>query len=165
MENIFTSADADITIRLLVAILCGMIIGVERIIAHKTAGMRTYALVAMGAALFVVISEIIASVYTPGGTGFNPVQIPAAIVTGIGFLGAGLIIFKDSQITGITTATSIWVSAGIGIAAGFGMFSLALIATGLTLFIFVILWFIEQQVRKIPAAMEHRNGNHSIPTE
>lgn len=165
MENIFTSATADITIRLLVAILCGMIIGVERIIAHKTAGMRTYALVAMGAALFVVISEIIGSVYMQGISGFNPAQIPAAIITGIGFLGAGLIIFKDSQLVGITTATSIWVSAGIGIAAGFGMFSLALIATGLTLFIFVILWFIEQQVRKIPAAIEHRNDKHSIPTE
>ncbi len=79
----------------------------------------------------------------------NPVYIMAQIVSGIGFLGAGLIIFKDSKLTGLTTATSIWVSAGIGMAVGFGFYGMAIIATILTLFIFIILWFVEERVKKI----------------
>ncbi len=165
MENIFNPENMEIITRLVIALLCGMVIGVERIIAHKTAGMRTYALVAMGAALFVITSEMVGHMYSDTSAVFSPIWIPAAIVTGIGFLGAGLIIFRESHLTGVTTASSIWVSAGIGIAAGFGMYSLAMIATILTLVIFVVLWFLEQQVRKIPAAMDRRNDNHPIPTE
>lgn len=152
MEHIFSISPetVDIFVKLFVALALGMILGIERIIAHKTAGMRTYALVAMGAALFVIISESIGQMYL-GTFDFNPAQIPSAIITGIGFLGAGLIIFRDNQVTGVTTASSIWVAAGIGIAAGFGMYTLAILATVLTLFVFVVLWFLEDKIKHFPA--------------
>ncbi len=131
--------------------ILGMIIGIERIVAHKTAGMRTYALVSMGSALFVIISEMI--IQTHGKDLVDPTRMAAQIITGIGFLCAGLIIFKDEKLKGITTATSIWVSAGIGMACGFGFYELAIIATVLTLFIFIVLWFVEERIKEIPAIL------------
>lgn len=145
MENFLISN--EYVVRLAVAMLLGMLIGVERVIAHKTAGMRTYALVAMGSALFVVISEILFASHV-NTVGFDPTRLASQIISGVGFLGAGLIIFKDSKLSGLTTATGIWVSAGIGMASGFGLFSLALSATILTLFIFIVLWYVEQSIKK-----------------
>lgn len=145
----FLSVDSyDILIKLGIAMLLGLALGTERIYAHKAAGMRTYSLVAMGAALFVIIAESIGILYG-NSADLNPTQIPSAIITGIGFLGAGMIIFRDSHFQGITTASSIWVSAGIGIACGFGFYGLAIIATILTLFIFVVLWFLEQRLKHL----------------
>lgn len=132
--------------RLLIAILLGMVIGAERIIAHKTAGMRTYALVAMGSALFASLSELIGQQY--GLTGFNPVLIPSAVISGIGFLGTGIMIQRQGAITGLTTASGLWVAAGIGLCVGYGFTMLAVIATALTLFVFIVLWMIEQQLKK-----------------
>jgi putative Mg2+ transporter-C (MgtC) family protein len=147
MENFLNITTVDIVIRLLIAVILGMIIGTERVWAHKTAGMRTYALVSMGSALFVIISGEIVKYYT-GYSGLNPVMIISQIVVGVGFIGAGLIFTKDSKLMGITTATSLWVSAGIGMAAGFRLFNIAIIATFLTLFIFIVLWFVEEQLKK-----------------
>lgn len=160
MDQLISNGNLDIFIKLFVAVVLGMIIGTERVIAHKTVGMRTYALVALGAALFVSISEMMALTYFGGGD-LNPAQIPAAIVTGIGFLGAGLMIFKDNKIAGVTTASSIWLVAGIGIACGFGMFSLALMATGLTLFVFIVLWFVEEKIKNLPS-VKSSNTNTDI---
>ena len=147
MEHILDQSTIDIAIRLSIALLLGMIIGTERLWAHKTAGMRTYALVSMGSALFVVISSAMVDAYAHF-TGMNPLMIIAQIVVGVGFLGTGLIFTKDAKLMGLTTATGLWVSAGIGMAAGFGLYSIAIIATILTLFIFIVLWFIEQQLKK-----------------
>lgn len=149
MQNIISSVDLEILIRLILAMLCGMIIGTERILAHKTAGMRTYALVSLGAALFVVISEYMFMSMGSNSGGIDPFRMASAVVSGVGFLGAGIIFMKDNQITGITTASSIWVVAGIGIACGFGLFTLAIFATVITLFIFVVLWIVEQRLKKI----------------
>lgn len=148
MQNIISSVDLEIIIRLILAMLCGMIIGTERILAHKTAGMRTYALVSLGAALFVVISEYMLMTFS-SSVGIDPLRMASQVVVGIGFLGAGIIFMKDNQVTGITTASSIWVVAGIGIACGFGLFTLAIFATVITLFIFVVLWIVEQRLKKI----------------
>ena len=151
MENIFNldPATADILLKLFLSMLFGMIIGVERLFAHKTASMRTYAMVSMGAALFTMISEIMVTHYLAiNPDAVNPLFMPAQIISGIGFLGAGLIIFKDSKLSGITTASSLWVSAGIGLATGFGLFKLASVATLFTLFIFIVLWFVEQRLKK-----------------
>jgi len=145
MENFWISN--EYLIRLSVAMLLGMILGVERVFAHKTAGMRTYALVAMGSALFVIISEMLFQSH--GNTlSFDPTRLAAQIISGVGFLGAGLIIFKDEKLMGLTTATGIWVSAGIGMASGFGLIGLAVVATILTLFIFIALWYVEQSIKK-----------------
>lgn len=145
MDQIFTGQNLFFIERLGFAMLLGMAIGAERIIAHKTAGMRTYSLVAMGSALFVIISEMIIEMHP--GLDNNPSQIPSLVISGVGFLGTGLMIWKDSKLFGLTTATSIWVAAGIGIACGFGFFELAVLATILTLFIFVVLWFLENRLR------------------
>ncbi len=147
MENILNVATIDIVLRLFVALMLGMIIGTERVWAHKTAGMRTYALVSMGSALFVVISNEMIKYYA-GFSGMNPLMIVSQIVVGIGFLGAGIIFNKDSKLVGLTTATGLWVSAGIGMASGLGLFNIAIIATILTLFIFIILWYIEEMIKK-----------------
>lgn len=137
----------EITIRLLIALFLGLVLGTERVWAHKTAGMRTYALVSMGSALFVIISEILTATYI-SQTNFDPMRMAAQIIVGVGFLGTGLIFSKNSKIMGLTTATGLWVAAGIGIAVGFGLFELAIIATVLTLFVFVVLWFVEKQIKK-----------------
>ena len=147
MENLFSIMTLGVLSRLLVALLLGMIIGVERVWAHKTAGMRTYALVSMGSALFVVVSNEMVKYYA-GMSGLNPLMIISQIVVGVGFLGTGLIFSKESKLMGLTTATSLWVCAGIGMAAGFALFDIAIVATVLTLFIFVVLWFIEDKLKK-----------------
>lgn len=157
MENFFDLKTLDIVLRLVVAMFCGMVLGTERTLAHKTAGMRTYALVAMGAALFVSISEYLLISFGDQ-YGIDPLRMASQVVAGVGFLGAGIIFMKDNQITGVTTASSIWVAAGIGIACGFGLFEIAIYATLLTLFVFVVLYWIEQKSRKLPV---YNNGNSS----
>ena len=147
MNNIFDPATIDIIVRLSVALILGMIIGTERVWAHKTAGMRTYALVSMGSALFVIVSNEMVRYYA-GFSGLNPLMIVAQIVVGVGFIGSGLIFSKESKMMGLTTATGLWVSAGIGMAAGFKLFSIAIVATTLTLFIFVVLWYVEEKLKK-----------------
>jgi putative Mg2+ transporter-C (MgtC) family protein len=142
----FTLSNADLILRLLVAMLFGSLIGIERTIAGKTAGVRTYALVSMGSALFVLVSIVIASWYNTGNTiVVDPLRMASQIIVGIGFLGAGLIILKESHISGLTTAAGLWVSAGIGMAAGFGLFLLALMATIITIVIFTVMWFVEER--------------------
>jgi len=147
MENFIDITTLDTVIRLLIALILGMVIGTERVWAHKTAGMRTYALVSMGSALFVIVSNEMVKYYT-GMPGLNPLMIIAQIVVGVGFIGTGLIFSRESKMMGLTTATGLWVSAGIGMAAGFKLFNIAIIATVLTLFIFIVLWFVEEQLKK-----------------
>ncbi len=144
--SFFDASTVDVALKLFWAMFFGMIIGTERLFAHKTAGIRTYALVSMGAALFVIISLSVGQGFF--GQDFDPLRMAAQIVTGIGFLGAGMVIVHKSHVLGLTSATGMWVAAGIGMATGFGLYSLAIIATVLTLFIFIVLWFIEQQLKK-----------------
>jgi putative Mg2+ transporter-C (MgtC) family protein len=81
-------------------------------------------------------------------TNFDPMRLAAGIVTGIGFIGAGLIILKENKLEGLTTAAGLWVACGIGIAVGFQLFALAFFATFLTLFSFTILWNVEDRFKK-----------------
>ncbi len=139
----------EVLLKLAVAMLCGAIVGTERNISHKAAGMRTYALVSMGAALFVTVADTAFRAYIAMGfSAIDPMHVAAAIVTGIGFMGAGVIIFRDKSVTGLTTASGLWVAAGIGLAAGYGLFQVALIATLLSLFVFEVLWHLEQRVKR-----------------
>ena len=147
MENFFDTATVDIIVKLFIALILGFVIGTERVWAHKTAGMRTYALVSMGSALFVIISDAMIAQYSRF-PGTNPLMLVSQIVVGIGFIGTGLIFTKDNKLMGLTTATGLWVSAGIGMAAGSGLFKLAIIATIMLLFVFIVLWFFEQQFKK-----------------
>jgi putative Mg2+ transporter-C (MgtC) family protein len=141
----------DLFLRLIVALVLGAIVGTERNISHKAAGMRTYALVAMSAALFVVVNQLMIHSFLASGVNLtDALQIPSMIISGIGFMGAGIIVFKNSiGVTGLTTASGLWAAAGIGMAAGSGYFALAAMATLLALFIFEVLWHIEKRVKKI----------------
>lgn len=135
---------SEIFISLLVAVLLGAILGVERNLAGKMAGMRTYSLVSLGSALFVIISRSVIVESGALSAGIDPLRMASQIIVGIGFIGAGLVVLKGSRLTGITTAAGVWVSAGVGMACGFGLYALALFTTGLTLFIFTVLWIIER---------------------
>ena len=134
-----------------------MVIGAERLLVHKEAGMKTHALVSMGAALFILISEAMAQKYM-NLPGFNPTMIASQIIVGIGFLGAGFIIHHGSHIVGLTTAGGLWVTAGIGMAVGLGLFSLATIATVLILVIFLLMNVFERPIRIISNKNLSENG-------
>jgi putative Mg2+ transporter-C (MgtC) family protein len=144
MTQFFVS-NSDIILKLLLAVFLGLLIGLERLFAHKEAGMKTHALVSMGAALFVIISEMLAFKYGTLGS-FDPSRMASQIIVGIGFLGAGSIILEGSRLKGLTTASGFWVTAGIGMAAGFGFFDLAIITTLFVLLIFIILYILEKPI-------------------
>lgn len=156
MENFFVQ-NSHIILRLGVAVVLGMLIGAERIFVHKEAGMKTHALVSMGAALFIIVSEYLSALYS-GSSGYNPAMIAGNIIVGIGFLGAGSIIFQGNQLRGLTTASGLWVTAGIGIAAGFGLFGLAIIATIFILAIFILMNVFEKPLLKV-------SNNMSVDTQ
>ena len=144
----FLTQNSEIILRLSVAVGLGLLIGAERVLVHKEAGMKTHALVAMGSAVFVLVSEAIVQKYI-NLPGLNPTMIPAQIIVGIGFLGAGSIILKGNTLSGLTTAAGFWVTAGIGMAAGFGLFSLAVITTILVLLVLILVYILEKPIRKI----------------
>jgi len=142
-------ADPNLVIlgKLALAAFLGILIGTERAVVGKRAGTRTFGLVAMGACLFMVTSLAVNSTYL-GLVNFDPMRVAAAIVTGIGFLGAGLIIFRENSLRGLTTAAGLWVAAGVGIAVGAGLYVIAVYATILTLIIFTVFWFVEDRLKK-----------------
>ena len=152
MEQFFIQNN-QVILRLVTAVFLGLIVGAERVLVHKEAGMKTHALVAMGAAVFALVSESLVQkyAYLPG---LNPTMIPAQIVLGIGFLGAGSIMLQGSRLRGLTTASGLWVVAGIGMAAGLGFYSLAIISTVLVLLIMTLVNIFENPIRKISGDTE-----------
>lgn len=122
--------------RLCAAGLCGTIIGLDREYRVKDAGFRTHFLVALGSALMMIVSQYGFEEWltTHEGVRFDPGRIAAQVVSGIGFIGAGTIILHRQLVRGLTTAASLWATAGIGLAAGAHMYALAGAATLLTLF-------------------------------
>ena len=152
----------DILIRLVIAILLGGLVGIERTLAGKTAGMRTYALVSMGSALFMLVAIIISYQFV-GTAGFNPLFLAPQILVGIGFIGAGLVFHnnKDMKTSGLTSAAGLWVAAGIGMAVGFGLYYLSIISALLTLLVFTILWYVEKGFKKISYSDEKEERENS----
>jgi len=122
-QNIEYSVDSLIygenILRLILAVILGMIVGFERELAHKPAGLRTHMLVCLGSCLFTVISLEFAA---------DPARIASGIVAGIGFIGAGAIIAEPDRVVGITTAASLWMTAAIGLTIGVGNYVLAAVA-------------------------------------
>jgi putative Mg2+ transporter-C (MgtC) family protein len=132
----------DYVWRLLLATALGAAVGLEREYRQKPAGLRTNILIAVGSALFTVLS-----VEMTKGVG-DTSRVAGQIVTGIGFLGGGAILRSGDAIHGMTTAATIWVNAAIGVAAGMGQFALATLVTGLTLVVLVVLPPIEMYFEK-----------------
>ncbi len=148
-----------ILLRLTVAILLGALIGFERETSEHTAGMRTNALVALGAALFTVISAYgFTDMLTIPHVQLDPTRIASYVIAGIGFLGGGAIFFVQDKerVKGLTTAGAIWVVAAIGMACGAGLLLEALAATLLALIILILLRFVEHfLLRGRPSGLFH----------
>lgn len=132
--------------RLLLAAALGAALGLERSLAGKHAGMRTYALVSTGSALFVIIG-VMASYELSSFVGINPLQIASNVVLGVGFLGTGLAVFRGDHPVELTTAAGLWVAAGIGMAAGFGFSVLAFGTAVIAVLILSLLLSVENRVR------------------
>ncbi len=135
---------ASYLIRLAVSCLLGAAIGLERDMHGRVAGLRTNMLVSLGSALFMMVSVAVAQAFAASAGGLDtglrvdPSRIAAQIITGIGFLGAGAIIKEGFNVRGLTTAACLWVSAGIGMACGAGLFELAIAVTLMGLFTLVV---------------------------
>lgn len=130
----------DLLLRLAAAVVCGGILGWDRETRTKPAGFRTNILVALGGALFTILGmELSAQVRAAGGVNSDPVRVIAGIVGGIGFLGAATVIRGRRDVQGVTTAATIWLVAGVGVACGTGAFTLAFLATGIALFTLTVL--------------------------
>jgi putative Mg2+ transporter-C (MgtC) family protein len=148
-ENMHTPTEfLDPTIvqfaKLLLAMVLGGIIGTERaVLAKQAAGTRTFGLVALGACLFIVTANYVDGAYL-GILNFDPMHIASGIVTGIGFIGGGLIIFRNEALHGVTTAAGLWIAAAVGIAVGFGMYAVSIFATVLALIMFTGMWYLER---------------------
>src|ERR1700761_6834798 len=127
----------DELLKIGIAVFCGGLLGIERQYKNKTAGFRTMILITLGSALFTMVAQ-------EAGLGVN-----INIITGIGFICAG-VIFKDNiGVSGLTTAAVIWVSAAIGMAAGAGNYPLALITTLVTLFVLILFSLLERYIDKV----------------
>lgn len=138
--------EIEILIKIVIAAVLGGLVGLERTVASKHAGMRTFALVSVGSALFIILSELIVTEYM-GVMNVDPLRLLAAIVSGIGFLGAGMILMQRDSLHGLTTAAGLWATAGIGAAVGFGMYYLATFTVLVILILFTGMWFIEEWVK------------------
>ena len=119
----------EIALRMLCAMLIGVVIGTEREFTHRPAGMRTHMLVALGACAVMITSQALFYQYRIYGATPDPARLSAQVITGVGFLGAGTIMKEGPSIKGLTTAASVWAVACLGVAAGGGYYAIALIGT------------------------------------
>ena len=138
-----SAAQVELGLRLVVSLVLGALIGFERELHRQPAGFRTHSLVALGAALFSIISA-----YGYTSANVDPGRITAQIVSGIGFIGAGTILQSRGHIRGLTTAASLWAVAAIGTAAGTGLYILAVVGTALILLVLAVLDRVEAYARR-----------------
>ena len=123
IDKIFSISQLFLLINVLLAAILGFLIGLERKLRSKEAGIRTHTIVCIGASLMMILS------LHAFGDGADTARVAAQIVTGIGFLGAGIIVYKKNEVKGLTTAAGIWTSAGVGMACGASMYTLAVGST------------------------------------
>ena len=145
----------SIVVRILVAIVLGGAIGLERGMKNRAAGLRTYMLVCLGSCVVMLINQYTSQVFDTG----DPVRLGAQVISGIGFLGAGtIVVTSHNQIKGLTTAAGLWASACIGLAIGIGLYEVALIS-GLCVFLVLTVlhemdYYMRSRTRMIDAYIE-----------
>jgi putative Mg2+ transporter-C (MgtC) family protein len=127
--------EIEMGLRLALALIVGAVIGLERERRGRPAGLRTFILVALGSSLFMLVSIYVASLNGRG----DPARIAAQVVTGIGFLGGGLLLRTGDTVRGLTTAAGIWAVAALGLAAGAGMYTVTVVGTALVLIVLAVL--------------------------
>lgn len=148
MVHAFTIIPEDL-LKLMVAFLVGGMIGTEREFHDKAAGLRTIILICVGACLFTIFSVKIAGNMDPG-------RIAAQIVTGVGFLGAGVILHRQGQVRGLTTASTIWIAAALGIGVGVGYIAFSLIGAVVAVFVLWVMPRVEGSLEKARAFRAYR---------
>lgn len=159
----------DWLLRIIVAAFCGAIIGYERAIQRKSAGVRTHIVVAIASALFMIVSKYgFTDLLNMHDIALDPSRIAAQIVTGISFIGAGTILVRRDQISGLTTAAGVWATAAIGMAIGAGMYFIGILAT-IFLFAVQVLFHDDTLINKIimhvrfNIQIEAVNKHHILP--
>ena len=132
--------DLEILLRLVLAIVCGLMVGTERSRHHKSAGTRTYLIVSAGAAIYAMVSKygFLDIVVASGEPHVDVSRVAASIVTGVGFLGAGAIFMRENHVEGLATAAGMWVIAAVGTAFGVGMYATGFIVTGIVLLVQIL---------------------------
>ena len=143
MTDLGLTTQLDLVLRLVVALLLGAGIGLERELQRMPAGFRTHALVSLGSAIFTVVSA-----YAFTGPGADPTRIAAQIVSGIGFLGGGAILHYGGTVRGLTTAASLWAVAGVGMAAGAGLYVVAVLSSILVVVALELFQRLERYLRR-----------------
>lgn len=139
MLDIATSLLSEEILQVILAFILGAILGWQREYVGKAAGLRTYSLVAMGSTLFTIVSHSGFDQFITDPARLDPSRTASNIVTGIGFLGAGVIILRGTKVEGLTTAAGLWVAAAIGMAVGTKMYALAVVATVVAFLILEVL--------------------------
>lgn len=144
-----TLSNIEVFERILLSLAAGTLIGIEREWNSKPAGVRTYALVCEGSALFMITSLLLGEqVAAANGGNYDPSRIASTVVQGIGFLGGGVIFMRGTRVKGITTASAIWVTAALGLLIGAGFYVPALLGVVSSMFILVPMrWFEREMIR------------------
>lgn len=145
--EILMDSNMTMLLKLVLAMLLGGLIGTERsVVARQAAGTRTFALVSLGTCLFIIVSSYV-DVQMIGLINVDPLRLAAGVITGMGFIGGGLIIFRGDTIHGATTAAGLWVACAVGMAVGFGMYSVATFTSILALIVFTGMWYLEDVMK------------------
>jgi putative Mg2+ transporter-C (MgtC) family protein len=151
VDDLSLGTQLELTLRLVVALVLGAVIGWERELQRMPAGFRTHALVSLGAAIFTVISA-----YAFTGPLSDPTRIAAQVVSGIGFLGGGAILHYGGTVRGLTTAASLWAVAGVGMAAGAGLLVVATVSAVLVIVALEVFQRLERVAkRRFNIAVDH----------
>ena len=152
----------DILMRLLCAMVVGMVIGMEREYTHRPAGLRTHILVSLGACAVMITGQLIFAQYKPFGANADPARLAAQVISGVGFLGAGTIMREGVNVKGLTTAASLWAVACLGIAAGGGYYIVALAGTVL---MFITLTLLEVLQNAMLKGSKRNNKDYIVVAE
>ena len=148
MEQI---TQAVATERIILSLVAGAIIGLEREWRNKPAGLRTYALVCEGSALFMIVSIMLGEQMLALGQAYDPSRIASTVVQGIGFLAGGVIFTRQAMVRGLTTAAGIWVTAAVGLLIGAGFYFVAFAGIAASIFVLLPLGWVEQRLQnKVP---------------
>jgi putative Mg2+ transporter-C (MgtC) family protein len=157
----FDLSDQEMVQRLLTALLLGAVIGFEREVRNRAAGLRTHALASQGAALFTMASVLVVQEAEKAGYGpTDTTRILSTIVQGIGFLAAGVIFAQGARIHGLTTAAGLWVTAAVGMLCGAGFYFLAIASTVATTVVLALLKIAEKRFIPSPGNGSNSSGDH-----
>jgi putative Mg2+ transporter-C (MgtC) family protein len=153
LPEVCVISEIDMLVRLVLAAGLGALIGLDRETRAKPAGVRTFAIVALGACIFTLVAEM---AFTGEA---ETSRVVSTIITGVGFLGAGTIIHRQSDVLGLTTAAGIWASAGVGMAVGMGLFLLAVAGS---ILIVVFLWILARVAERVPREPDEKGAERSV---